>query len=141
MGTAFLEGEKLLGAESLVVSLAGGFDKILKVSAQQEVAQVHKLAVVLVLNIDDAPAVLAATDLLAIDDDGFFGTDDGEGHKGLDVVAQGTLLIVELFVVVGEHLEVVESELLLDALLELLALLHGQSIGLGNYRDDVDDVG
>ena len=36
----------------------------------EEVAQVDELAVPLVLNVDNAPAVLAATDGLAVDDDG-----------------------------------------------------------------------
>lgn len=34
-----------------------------------------------------------------------------------------------------------ESKLLLDALFESLALFGGQGIGLGNDRDDIDDIG
>lgn len=34
-----------------------------------------------------------------------------------------------------------ESELLLDPSLELLSLLEGERVGLGDDRDDVDDVG
>lgn len=45
----------------------------------QKVAQIHKLAMPLVLDIDHAPSVLAAPDGLAVDDDGFLGTDDGKG--------------------------------------------------------------
>lgn len=63
------------------------------------------------------------------------------GSTNLDLTVQRTLLVIELLVVVREHLEVVERELLLDTLLERLALLDGQSIGLGNYRHNIDHVG
>lgn len=49
--------------------------------------------------------------------------------------------MVKIVVIVGVHLEVVEGKLLLDALLEGLTLLRGQSVGLGDDGDDVDDVG
>ncbi|MDA4132869.1 MAG: hypothetical protein OK454_07070 [Thaumarchaeota archaeon] len=51
--------------------------------AQEEVPQVDELAVVLILDVDDAPPVLAAADLLTVDDDGLLGADDGEGDKTL----------------------------------------------------------
>ena len=47
-----LERKQLLGAERLVVDLSSGFDKVLQVGAGEEVAEVHKLAVVLVLDCD-----------------------------------------------------------------------------------------
>lgn len=59
----------------------------------------------------------------------------------LDLVVEGTLLLIKLIVVVGVHLEVVESKLLLDTLLESLAFLGSQGVCLGNDRDDVDDIG
>ena len=49
---ALLERKQLLGAERLVVDLSSGFDKVLQVGAGEEVAEVHKLAVVLVLDCD-----------------------------------------------------------------------------------------
>jgi hypothetical protein len=73
---AFLQGKQLLGTEGLVVDLAGGLDQILKVGAGQEVAQVDKFAVVLVLDVDDTPAVLAAANLLAIDNNGLLAADN-----------------------------------------------------------------
>lgn len=69
LSTALLQGQKLLGTECLVVDLRCGFDKILKVSSGKEVSEVNKFAVVLIFNIDDSPSVLAATDLLASNDD------------------------------------------------------------------------
>lgn len=62
------------------------------------------------------------------------------GGSYLDLSVQATLLVIELLVVVGIHPEVVESELLLDALLELQTLLEGQAVGLGNDRDNVDNI-
>lgn len=59
----------------------------------------------------------------------------------LDLSVETTLLLIKLIVVVGVHLEVVEGELLLDTLLELLALLEGEGVGLGNNGNDVDDIG
>lgn len=156
MGAALLEREQLLGTESLVVGLRGGLDEILEVRAEEEVPEVDELAVLLVLDVDDAPPVLAAADLLAIDDDVLLRADDGEGNKALlqlattlalsqdithlDLLAQSTLLVVKLLVVVREHLEVVEGELLLDALLELQTLVHGQGVSLGDDGDDVDHI-
>lgn len=80
---ALLESEQLLGTEGLVVDLAGGLDQILEVGASQEVAEVDKFAVVLILDIDDTPAVLTAANLLAIDNNGLLATDDGEGNDVL----------------------------------------------------------
>ena len=47
---------------------------------QQEVTRVDEFAVVLILDVDDAPSVLAAADLLAIDDDALLGANDSEGN-------------------------------------------------------------
>lgn len=82
-GAALLQSQQLLGTEGLVVDLAGSLDQILQVGAGQEVAQVDELAVVLVLDVDDTPAVLAAANLLAVDDDGLLTADDGEGDNVL----------------------------------------------------------
>lgn len=58
----------------------------------------------------------------------------------LDLSVESTLFLVELLVIVREHLEVVEGKLLLDTLLEFQALLNRQSIGLGNDGHNVDNV-
>ena len=67
-----------------------------------------------------------------------------EGRVGslpyLNLGINGSLLVVELVVIVGVHLQVVEGELLLDPLLESLALFEGQGIGLGNNGNNIDDV-
>lgn len=62
------------------------------------------------------------------------------GGSYLDLGVDAALLLVQLIVVVGVHLQVVEGELLLDALLESLALLEGQGVGLGDDGHHVDHV-
>lgn len=54
----------------------------------QEVAQVDEFAVILVLDVDDAPAVLPATDGTAVDCDGLFAADDGEWDELLWIGSQ-----------------------------------------------------
>ena len=78
---SLLEGQQLLSTEGLVVDLRCRFDKVLKVCSQEEVSQVNKFAVVLVLDVDDTPSVLATSDLVAIDDDRLLGSHDGEGNQ------------------------------------------------------------
>lgn len=73
-----LEREQLLGTERLVVDLRRRLDEVLQVGAQEEVAQVDELAVVLILDIDDAPPVLSAPYLPTVDDDRLFRANDGE---------------------------------------------------------------
>lgn len=76
--TAFLEGHELFGAECFVVDLAGGLNEVLQVGAGQKVAEVHEFAMVFILDIDDAPTVLATAHLLAIDDNVLLASNDGE---------------------------------------------------------------
>jgi hypothetical protein len=63
--TALLECQQLLSAEGLVVDLGCSLDEVLKVGAGKEISEVDKFTVVLVLDVDDTPSVLAPTDLLA----------------------------------------------------------------------------
>jgi hypothetical protein len=83
LAAALLQRQKLLSAEGLVVDLRGSLNQILEMGAEEEISQVNEFAVVLVLDVDDTPPVLARGHLLAVDDDGLFGADNGEGHKGL----------------------------------------------------------
>lgn len=82
-GAAFLQGKQLLGTEGLVVDLAGSLDEILKVGAGQEVAQVDEFTVVLVLDVDNTPAVLATANLLAVDNNGLLTADNRERNDVL----------------------------------------------------------
>ena len=58
-------------------------DEVLKVGAEQEVSEVDEFAVVLVLDVDDAPPVLASTNLLAVDNDRLLGANNSEGDQVL----------------------------------------------------------
>jgi hypothetical protein len=83
MCVAFLESQKLLGTESLIMSLRGRLDEVLEMCAEEEVAEVDEFAVVLVLDVDHTPSVLATTNLLAIDNDVLLRSDNGEGNVAL----------------------------------------------------------
>ena len=78
-----LQGQQLLGTEGLVVDLRCGLDEVLEMGAQQKVPEVDKLALVLVLDVDNTPPVLATANLSAVDDDGLFGSNDGKGDQAL----------------------------------------------------------
>lgn len=83
MCAALLQCKQLLSTESLVVDLGGGLDKVLEVGSEQEVSQVDEFAVVLVLNVDDTPAVLATTDLLAINNNVALRANNRKGNQAL----------------------------------------------------------
>ena len=65
------------------MDLGCGFDEILEVGAEKEVSKVDEFAVVLVLNIDETPSILTATNLLAIDNNVLLRTDHGEWDETL----------------------------------------------------------
>ena len=88
-GTALLQSQQLLSTESLVVDLASGLNKILEVSAGEEVPQVDEFAMVLVLDVDHTPTVLATANLLAVNNNGFLATHHGEGDDVLEEVRSG----------------------------------------------------
>lgn len=60
------------------MDLGGGLNEILQMGAGEEVAEVDELAVILIFDVDDTPAVLASTDLLASNNDGLLGSDNSE---------------------------------------------------------------
>lgn len=87
MGTrsaALLQSQKLLGTESLVVDLACCLDEVLEMGSGEEVSQIHKLAVVLILDVDHTPTVLTTTDLLSVDDDRLLAANNCKGNDILE---------------------------------------------------------
>ena len=60
------------------MNLAGGFDKVLEVSASKEVPQIDKLAMGFIFDIDNAPTILATTDLPPINYNVLFTADDSK---------------------------------------------------------------
>jgi hypothetical protein len=85
-GAALLQSQQLLGTENLVVKLARSFNKVLKVSTCQEVSKIHEFAVVLVLDVDDAPAVLTTPNLLSVHHDVLLTSNNGKRN---DVLTHG----------------------------------------------------
>jgi hypothetical protein len=75
---ALLQGKKLFGTEGFVVDLRRCLNEILEVGSEKEVAEIDEFAVILVLDVDDTPSVLAAPNLLAINNDGLLRSDNGE---------------------------------------------------------------
>lgn len=65
---ALLECQQLLSTECLVVDLGCGFDHVLKMSSCEEVSEINEFTVVLILDVDDTPSVLATADLLSAND-------------------------------------------------------------------------
>lgn len=65
------------------MDLRRSFDEILEMCAKKEVSEIDKFAVILILDIDYAPPVLAATNLFAIDNNALFRADDSERDQAL----------------------------------------------------------
>ncbi|KAI3475819.1 hypothetical protein L1887_62719 [Cichorium endivia] len=139
-GRRLLERQQLLAPEGLVVDLGRGLDEILQMGARKEVAQMDKLAVAFVLDIDHAVPVLPAPDLFAIHDDRGFGADNGKGDEVANAVVEFLFLHLVLFVVKGIDADFVVLHLGADPLLEQIALVHGERVGLCNDGDNVDDI-
>lgn len=139
-GRRLLERKQLLGAEGLVVDLRGRLDEVLEVGAGEEVAEVDKLAVVLVLDVDDAPAVEAPAHGLAVNDDVALAADNSEGEHVADTLVELELLGVELVAVEGVQADLVVLQLSHDALLEERTLLERERVRLGNDGHDVDNL-
>ena len=96
-GLAKLAGLHLLGTVGLVVGLLRGVDEVKHVGADEDRAQLLKIAVVLILHLGNTPGVLATLDHTAIVGlDVLLGTDDGEGHGGHQAagVAGGVLVVL-----------------------------------------------
>jgi len=123
------------------VDLAGGLDEILEMGTGKEIPEVDEFAVVLVFDVDDTPFVLSASNLFAINNDRFLAADNCERNDVLDGCIGGPFLVIELLIIVWVHFEVVEGELLLDALFERPAFLEGERVGLCYDGHDVDDIG
>ena len=123
------------------MNLACSLDEILEMCPGQEVSERDELAVVLILDIDDTPSVLATSNLSTTNNNVLLATDDCKWNDVLDVGIQGPLLIIVFLIIIWVHLQVVESKFFPDALLECTALFQGQRIGLGDHGYNVDDIG
>lgn len=82
---ALLQCQQLLGAEGLVVDLRSGLNQVLEMGAGEEVSEVDEFTVVLILNVDDSPSVLAAANLLASNNDRLLRTNNREWDDVLNM--------------------------------------------------------
>jgi hypothetical protein len=104
-----LQGKKLFRTEGFVVDHGSRLNQVLKVSPGQEISEVHKLAVVGVFYIDYSPAIFAATDSLAINDNLTLRPHDCERNDVPDRFVESGLLFV-IFI----RVEWVESDVMVD---------------------------
>ncbi|KAI3475748.1 hypothetical protein L1887_62826 [Cichorium endivia] len=102
-------GGELVGAVVLVQEVVGVLLELLHVRADEHLAQLDEVAVLLVVDLDDAPGVAAAADLATFGGgDLGVGADDSEGNLGHDLGVLGNgLLVVELVAGALENLDVV----------------------------------
>lgn len=80
---SLLQRQQLLRPERLIVDLSSRFNQILQVRPRQKVAQMHKLAVLLIFHVHHPPAVLPATHRFAVNDHTAFGSNYSERNNVL----------------------------------------------------------
>ena len=128
-----LQCKQLLRPERLVVDLRSRFNQVLQVRPRQKVAQVHKLAVILVLHVHHAPPVLPSANRLAVNDHTALGADH---RKRNDVLRNDSvhrhcprvptypdrLVQVHLFIVVVVSVERIHPDVVVDQLSPNLSL-------------------
>lgn len=141
LGTALLKSQELPRSKGFVVSQSRSLDEVLEVSAREEVAQVYKLAVILVLYIDYAVSVLSSAYGLAVDDDVALGAYDGKRDQRANAVIELSLFFLVLLAIKRVQANVVVLHLCTDPLFEEITLVEGEAVGLCNDWYDVDDVG
>lgn len=151
-------GDELVGTVVLVEHVVRVLLELFHVCADKHLAQLDKVAMLLVINLDGAPRVLTATDSTSIGSlDLVGGTDDGEWHLGHDlVVLSDRLLVIQLVSRTLENLNTMVLDIGQDLIvyvsystvpvnrrcthsgLEVCNLLIGERIRLGNDGDQVD---
>ncbi|CAG8744428.1 5158_t:CDS:1, partial [Acaulospora colombiana] len=102
-----LEGKELLRSEGLVVDLGRSLDQILQVCPEEEITEVHELAMTLILDIHNTPSVLATADGLSVNDHIALRANDGEGDHGADDIVVLQFLLIKLVRIKGIEADVV----------------------------------
>ena len=69
------------------MNLRCGLNQILEMGTSKEVSEVDEFAVALVFNVDDAPSVLAAADLLASNNNRLLRTNNCEWNDVLEMLS------------------------------------------------------
>lgn len=118
----------------------------------------------LILDVDDSPLVLSASDWLAIDDDVAFASDYGEGDEGLfvtggqkdcqsvqnyssrltvthsDSLIQLSFILIIIRAVKRVNLNIMVRHFIPDRFLESSSFFQGQRVRFSNDGDDIDYV-
>jgi len=123
------------------VNLGGRLNEVLQVGSQEEVTEVHKLAMPFIFDVDDTPAVLTTTDGLAVDDHVTLGADNSEGDHATDGIVLSQLFFIIFVGIERIQANVVVDEFRANPALKGISFLRGQRVRLGNDRDYVDDLG
>eukprot|EP01137_Pigoraptor_chileana_P014892 Opistho-2@5115 len=125
-------------AERFVVLLLRRVDQIFHVRPQKHLAEAHKIAVVLIFNLNNAPRVLSHAHTLSSHLDLLPGSNDGKGNKRIQLCVEIRNLIIVLWKAVDRN--VIVLNLLQDALLVVGEIRRGDAIGLCNDGNDIDLV-
>ena len=135
---------QVAGAVVLVEDVIGGVLQVLHVQAE-EGAQLDEVAVALVLDVHQAPGVLAAANAppAAGHVDAGGAADDGKRDRLANLPVLDAVQLVLVAVALGdlEDGDAVLLKLLEDLLLEEGHLRGGQGVRLGDYGHDVDLAG
>lgn len=131
---------ELLGTVILVEEVVGDFLQVGQMAVKKGGSDGQEIRVAGVVNLDDAPGILAGSDTAAVNLDDFFGADDSEGHETseLGILLDGVLII--LLDVVGKVVDgdPVVLNVLHDQLLGFGQFGGGQGVGTADDGDDVD---
>lgn len=116
------------------------FPQLFHVCPDQHLSQLDKVAVVLVIDLDDTPRICSSTDAPAISSVNLLvATDDSEGDLAGDLlILRNRLLIVIVVYRCLEDADLVVGNVAQDALLEFDDFLVREGISLGNHGDEVD---
>ncbi len=138
-GTTLDALAELLGTVVLVEEVVSNLLQVSQMAVEKGGADGEEVRVARVVDLDDAPGVLASSDLAATDLNDILGSDDGERHEAteLGILLDGVLVI--LLDVVGEVVDrdAVVLDVLHDELLGLGELGRSEGISTADNWDDV----
>lgn len=131
---------QLLGSVVFVQLVGRLLPQLLEVVSHQQLSQLDKVAVLLVVHLNHSPGVGSASHGSAVGGLHLLGgAHNGKGHLGHDLVGLGDGLgVVVLVLRRRKDVNLLVSNVGQNSSLEVLNLLVGQSVGLGNHGDQVD---
>ena len=131
---------KLLGTVVFIEEVVSDLLQICQMAVEQRRSDRQEVGMARVVNLDNAPGVLASPDLAATNFDDILGTDDGKRHETTEfgILLDGVLIV--LLDIVGEVVygDSVMLNIFHDQLLRLGQFGGRKGIGTSNHGDDVD---